>query len=109
MQRPVSGKQGLESQSRAWGAWGPFPAALSAGAPRPHVLSAVRSGPAHAGRALPGGTCPGLGPWAWQRPGGGAGASASRRHGRASRLTAPTRPPPLTCVLLRGLLPESAL
>ena len=63
MQRPVSGKQGLESQSRAWGAWGPFPAALSAGSPRPHVLSAVRSGPAHAGRALPGGTCPGLGPW----------------------------------------------
>lgn len=30
------------------------------------------------------------------------GASASRRHGRASRLTAPTRPPPFTCVLLHG-------
>lgn len=34
--------------------------------------------------------------------GGGVGASASRRHGRASRLTAPTRPPPFMCVLLHG-------
>lgn len=45
------------------GSLGPFPAALSSGSPRPRVLSAARSGPAHAGRALAGGTCPGLSPW----------------------------------------------